>query len=88
MLPEVTAPQIDFSAMVVVGVMAGFGSNGCAGLSILRAVEETTRIRVEYVQSDGTVPPGTACSAELVQLVSFVKLPYSTKPVAFVRKDA
>lgn len=87
-IPEDSLPQVDFSKAVVVGVMAGSGPNGCAGLSIVRAVEESMQIRVEYLQSDGATPAGVACTAMVVPLVSFVKFPYTSKPVVFVRTDA
>lgn len=86
-IPETTPPQIDFSAKVLVGVAAGWGTNGCAGLAIRRAIEQETGILVEYSQSEGTPPPGAGCTAVMVQLVDFAKIPYTTKSVTFIRKD-
>lgn len=86
-IPESMPPQIDFSSKVVIGVDRGWGTSGCAGLSIRRAVEEDTRIVVEYSQSEGTPPPNAGCTAVMVQLVDFAKIPYTNKPVAFVRND-
>lgn len=86
-VPQSPPPAVDFTTHMLVGVAAGWGPNGCAGLAIRRVLEGTDEIRVEYTQSDGRAPAGVACSAALVQLVSFAKVARSAKPVKFVRTD-
>jgi hypothetical protein len=86
-VPESRPPAVDFAQYMIVGIAAGWGPNGCAGLVIRRATEDATTMFVEYLQSDGRAPPGVACTAALVQLVSFAKVPRSGKPVKFVRID-
>lgn len=86
-VPESPPPPVDFAVHMLVGVAAGWGPNGCAGLSIRRVTEEAAAIRVEYAQADGRAPPGVACSAALVQLVGFARVARSAKPVTFVRAD-
>ena len=85
-LPISQRPTFDFSTTMILGVTRGSGQNGCYSLSILRATEEETEIRVEYRES---IPALTSiCTLAIVSLTDFVSVARSEKPVTFVRVDA
>jgi hypothetical protein len=79
--PAPTTPAVDFSAFTVVGLSLGWGPSGCHGLAITRITEEPAQLRVEYRR--WAPQPTDICTASLVPLVAFVKIPATAKPVVF-----
>lgn len=84
--PHTPPPAVDFASTMVVGVVSGWGTNSCAGLGVLSAREEETRVLVMYSVSDGRSAT-VACGGVMVRLLNFVLIPRSDKPVVFQRKD-
>lgn len=79
--PAPERPVVDFSAYTVAGVSLGWAPFGCDWLEIFRITDEPEQVRVEYRRVDAS--PLTACTANLVPLVAFVKIPATIKPIVF-----
>ena len=77
-------PPVDFSRNMVLGVVAGSGSSSCSGIAIETPKEEPGQLTVPYTVSAG-IPSGAICAAVALQLVAFVVVSQSTKPIVFVR---
>lgn len=87
-IPAPEMPVVDFSVNTVVGVSLGWGADGCHGLQIVRIMEDTEQIRIEYRHTFpdwGTAAPQFACTMSLVPLVAFVKIPATVKPIVFAQ---
>lgn len=78
-------PEVDFSIYTVVGVSLGWGSSGCDGLRIAQIREDEFQVRVLYQRVVPTA--GLGCTASLVPLVAFVKIPATAKQVLFAQTD-
>jgi len=79
--PVPARPVVDFASYTVAGVSQGWGPSGCDGLEVPRITDEPEQVRVEYRRL--VVSPLVGCTAALVPLVIFVKIPATTKPVVF-----
>lgn len=84
--PPPDMPEVDFSAYTVAGISLGWGASGCHGMAIDQVREEESQVRVTYRR----VLPGPLmiCTASLVPLVAFLKIPATTKPVLFNESGA
>ncbi len=64
-------PAIDFDKKMVVAILAGNGSSGCANVGVVRTSEQDGALHVEY--SYAPEPgPGTACLAVITPLIDLV----------------
>lgn len=82
LVPPPSAPRVDFSRDMVLGVSRGTGSSGCDGLSITKVVEEAAELRVDFARA-APPPSGIACATVMVSLTDFVVVRASAKPVRF-----
>ena len=79
--PVPARPVVDFAAYTIAGISQGWGPTGCDGLVILRITDEPEQVRVAYRRL--VVPAFAVCTASLVPLLIFVKIPATAKPIVF-----
>lgn len=80
--PPQDKPIIDFKSSMVVGISLGMWPNGCHHLQILRVVEKSDVLEVNYRHVQPSA--GDICTHSFVPVVGFATIPSSTKEVRFI----
>lgn len=82
-------PIVEFERFMLAGVSRGQQGHGCSSLFIDEVVEHADGIELRFVYPgvDDHLPgqPFKVCTAVVVNLVDWVLLPWSAKPMRFVR---